>query len=86
MSGHLRGQQRFDLLHLVDDILDRRAAQLIIEQITAGLDILDAHIGVEMKSLVFRMPVVGDEDRHGAAAGDRDQLDMLQKLVLALRP
>ena len=34
MTGHLRRQQRFDLLHLFDDILDRRAAQLVIEQIT----------------------------------------------------
>ena len=57
----------------------------VIEQITAGLDVFDAHIGFEMESLVFRMSVVSDKDRHGAAAGNWNQLNMLQQLILAFR-
>ena len=40
VTGNMAGQQRLNLLHALHHLIDRCAAQLVIEQITAGFDIL----------------------------------------------
>ena len=86
VTGNMTGQQRLNLLHALHHLIDRCAAQLVIEQITAGFDILNAHGRIEVKCLIFRMPVIGDEDCNRTGVTEWKQLYVLQCLVAAFRP
>ena len=57
-----------------------------METRTADVYKRQAHGRIEVKCLIFRMPVIGDEDCNRTGVTEWKQLYVLQCLVTAFRP
>ena len=62
-------QNRLNLIHFLDDLIDRRACQSVVENIGAGLNVFDRNFILEVECLVFGIAGIADEDMEALLPG-----------------